>query len=711
MALHAKTQQQLALAGQYFRGGRPEMAEAILKQLLAQDAGIAPAWELLAYIAGNRGDDAGCEQMLRRATSLPGCSPEAFFYLGRILLQTGSAGEAIPAFQEAMARAGEFFEALHELGVAHSRLGEHRRALECLRAALRMQPRSADTHFNIGRSLEALNQPAQALASYDAALQLDAAHIHAWANRGVALAELGRNQDALASYDRALALHPEDADTLVNKANVLANLQRHQEALGCLETAARLAPGTPYLQGSLLHARMHVCEWDGLDSLAREIVARIGQGEKASIPFPMLATPADARTLLACARTYALDKHPAQPAPGYPPRDGGGGGKIRLGYFSADFHNHATSQLMARLFECHDRTRFELHAFAFGRPVRDAMRERLVAAFDSFTEVHEHSDADIAALARTGGIDIAIDLKGFTQDARPGIFAHRAAPIQVNYLGFPGSMGCDFIDYIVADDTLVRDDELDAYAEKVLRLPGSYQVNDNTKPITGQVPDRAALGLPQDGFVFACFNNNYKITPAIFDVWMRLLAQVPGSVLWLFRGGSSEGDGASGALQAQARARGVDPARLVWAERMPLAEHLARHAQADLFLDTPYCNAHTTCSDALWAGLPVLTLAGDTFASRVAASLLRAAGLPELVTHDFAAYENAALDLARSPQRLAALRERLSRARTESPLFDTPLFARRIERAYAAAWSRHLRQLAPVHMRIEDGPAQADSAS
>lgn len=702
MALNAKTQQQLAQAGQYFRSGRDAMAQALLEEMLQRDPNVAPAWELLAYIAGNQGQDAQCEQMLRKAASLPGCSAEAFFYLGRIQLQLGKARDALDAFARATARAGEFFEALHEMGVAHSQLGEHEQALVRFRAAAHKQPRSAEAQFNIGRSLEALQRSDQALAHYDAALRLNASFAAAWANRGVTLTELGRSQDALGSYDRALALQPDDVDTLVNKANVLADLHRQGEALACLEAAWRLAPDTPYLHGSLLHARMHACQWDGLDAAFDELAARIDRGEKASAPFPTLATPASPGALLACARTYANDKHPALPAPVFAPREGRATAKIRLGYFSADFHNHATSQLMARLFECHDRTRFEVFAFAFGRQVRDQMRERLVAAFDHFVEVSDRSDSDIAALARESGIDIAIDLKGFTQHARPGIFAHRAAPIQINYLGFPGSMGCDYIDYVVADETLIRRAELSNYSEKVLLLPGSYQVNDDTKRIAEPTPSRAQLGLPETGFVFACFNNSYKIGPAIFDVWMRLLGQVPGSVLWLFQGSDASRDN----LQAHARSRGIDPGRLVWAERMPLPEHLARHAHADLFLDTPRYNAHTTCSDALWAGLPVLTVAGDTFASRVGASLLAAVDLPELVAPDLAGYEALALQLAGAPRQLADLRARLASNRTRCTLFDTARFTRGLENAYAAIQARHAKGLLPAHMRIaEDGAA------
>jgi len=695
--LSAQVRQQLALADRHFRSGADASAEALLKQVLARDATVARAWELLAYIAGNRGQDEACEELLTKATGLPGASAEAHFYLGRIQLQRGKAREALASFRQAMAMAGEFFEALHECGVAHAALGEHEAAVEKFTAAARKQPGVALVHFNLGRSLASLRRFQDAVTQYDLALRLDPGLTEAWCIRSDALAELGRREEAVASLDRALALQPEDAEVWMSKGALLATLGRHDEAVRSMREVERRSPRAPYLQGSLLHSRMHLCDWDRLDEAFEALFASVLRGEQASVPFALLATPAAPAILLACAAGYARAKHPAAAVPEFATREPGA--KIRLGYFSADFHNHATAQLTARLFECHDRSRFELVAFAFGPQVRDDMRRRLVSAFDEFVEVQDKSDAEVAALARTLRIDIAIDLKGFTYDARPGIFAHRAAPIQVNYLGYPGSMGCDYIDYLVADETLVHQDELQDFAEKLVFLPDSYQVNDNTKPVAADAPPRASLGLPQEGFVFASFNNSFKITPAIYDVWMRLLQQVPGSVLWLLR----SSDATCANLEAQARAHGVDPGRIVWALHMPLEQHLARHACADLFLDTLYCGAHTTCSDALWAGLPVLTVDGATFASRVAASLLKAAGLPELVTRTLASYEALALALARSPQRLAELRERLAAGRWTCPLFDTPLFARRIESAFQAMCERRSHGLAPAHMRFEDG--------
>lgn len=710
----------LATAEHYFRSGQVQLAEVVLRQVLERDPKSSRACELMAYIHGNRGDLAGCEALLRQACSLAGASPEAFFYLGRVQLGRQQARDAVQSFERTIELAGPSFEALHELGVAWSKLGEHRHALDAFERAGRQRPSSADLQFNIGRTLEELHRFEPAVAAYDRALQLEPRQPAVWATRGVALMELQRAADALASFDRALALAPDDVDALLNKAAALKHLKRRGEALACYERALQLAPETPDLKGEWLQTRMQLCHWEGLDAALADLLPRAARGERVSAPFPMLATPADSATLLAACRAYALDKYPpmerevqaaqegladARPAVNNgagvaAAGDGNGTGnpKIRLGYFSSDFHDHATSQLMARVFECHDRARFELIAFSFGPQVQDAMRERVERAFDRFIDVSAKGDAEVAAEARELGIDIAIDLKGFTTHARTGIFARRAAPIQVSYLGFPGTMGCDYIDYLIADASLIRPGDGQHYSEKIALLPDCYQANDDSKQIAGAVPSREQLGLPAEGFVFCCFNSNYKITPAAFDIWMRLLQRVAGSVLWLYRGDEE----AARRLQAEAQARGIDPERLVWAEHAALPEHLARHACADLFLDTFDYNAHTTSSDALWAGLPVLTLEGATFASRVGASLLRAVGLPELVCGNADEYEAKAFELATSPQSLAATRQRLGELRTSSPLFDSRLFTRRLEAAFATMHDRRRQGLAPADFAVPD---------
>jgi predicted O-linked N-acetylglucosamine transferase (SPINDLY family) len=371
--------------------------------------------------------------------------------------------------------------------------------------------------------------------------------------------------------------------------------------------------------------------------------------------------------------------------------------RIRIGYFSADFHDHPTAHLMSELFELHDRNAFDVTAFSFGPPSNDPMRQRLEKAFEHFVDVRTHSDYEIAALARSMEIDIAIDLKGFTQNARLGIFAHRFAPVQVNYLGYPGTMGASYIDYLIADPILIPEEDRQYYAEAIAWMPNSYQVNDSKRAIAETAFTRQQLGLPESGFVFCCFNNNYKILPDVFDCWMRLLHLIEGSVLWLLEGNPQSTDN----LRLHGKSRGIDEHRLVFAPRMDQTEHLARQANADLFLDTLPCNAHTTASDALWAGLPLITCVGNTFAGRVAASLLHAVNLPELITYSIADYEALALTLARDKLRLSAIRDTLLRNRTTTSLFNTRQYAMDLESIYSRMAVRYRSGLTPSHLTIE----------
>jgi protein O-GlcNAc transferase len=371
--------------------------------------------------------------------------------------------------------------------------------------------------------------------------------------------------------------------------------------------------------------------------------------------------------------------------------------RLRIGYLSADFHRHATAFLIAELFERHDRSRFEVLGFSYGPDDESDMRARLVAAFDQFHVVHTVSDRDVAKLLNDLAVDIAVDLKGLTRDCRPGILAHRPAPIQVSYLGYPGTMGADFIDYVIADKVVLPFDQQPFWTEKIVHLPDSYQVNDSKRKIAAHTATRGDTGLPDQGFVFCCFNNTWKVTPPVFDVWMRLLKAVDNSVLWVLR----DNIVAERNLRKEAALRGVDPLRLVFAESLPLEEHLARQRLAELFLDTLPVNAHTTASDALWAGLPVLTCYGQAFSGRVAASLLHAIGLPELVTHSLDEYEGVALRLARDPSQLEDLRNRLQNNQSTYPLFNTDRFRRHIEAAYATMWERLQHNQSPQSFCVE----------
>ncbi len=613
--------------------------------------------------------------------------------------------EAADSYGQAILLKPDHAEAYSNRGILLKELKRLDEALDHIDAAIALNPGLADAHSNRGAVLLALGRPADAFDSHDRAIALRPDFADAHGNRGVALLELQRPDEALAAFDHAMRLRPGHADTHYNRGNALQELKRFDEALDSYRAAVALGSGQAEAQNQILYQKARMCDWseEAVGTVDRSL---LGIATDAVTPFAPLIWDDNAKRNLMRARAFSAQRHAPAAAP--PPPPDIRKARLRIGYFSADFHDHATMYLMAKLFETHDRARFEIHAFSYGPDRRDAMRARLIKAVDAFHDVRALTDPAIAAMANEQAIDIAIDLKGYTQFSRSGIFAHRAAPIQINYLGYPGSMGADFIDYIIADPIVIPEHRRGDYAEKILSLPGSYQVNDDSRVIADLPFSRAALGLPDQGFVFCSFNNSYKISPVEFDIWMRLLGRVQGSVLWLLR----DNDRAEANLRHEAAARGIDPARLIFAGRAPLADHLARHRAADLFLDSFNINAHTTASDALWAGLPLITKPGDGFAARVAASLLHAVGLPDLVTETAEDYERLALALATDPARLATIRARLAANRSATPLFDSTRFARHIEAGLQLAHDRYFNGLPPDHIDVPaiDEPIEARRA-
>jgi predicted O-linked N-acetylglucosamine transferase (SPINDLY family) len=588
---------------------------------------------------------------------------EALNNRGNALRDLGRLTDALASFDAALALHPAYEESHMNRGITLAAMKRHDEALASYGKAIQLNPARAESYNNRGNALQALNRPDDALADFDKATALNPAFTDAFVNRGNTLKALNRLEDALASYDSALTLQPGSAEAWNNRGVTLKFLKRPDEARQSFEKALELKPGYAMALAETLYMKAHLCDWTGI---ARgEELAQLALAGQVVPPFYMLPIDDDPARQLVYAQNWAKERYGVGRPATFKPRKPGA--KIKIGYFSADFHNHATMCLMIRLLELHDKGRFEIHAFSYGPDSDDPMRKRVLAAVDDFHEVAKLSDQQIAELSRAQGIDIAIDLKGFTETSRSGIFAHRPAPVAVNYLGFPSTMGADFIDHIIADRVIVPEADQRHYAEKLAWLPNSYQVNDSDRAVSGKVFRRADLGLPELGFVFCSFNNNYKITPAEFDIWMRLLGKVEGSVLWLLQ----DNEWAAANLKREAAARGIDPARLIFAERAPNAEHLARQRCADLFLDTFKVNAHTTASDALWAGLPIVTKLGNSFVARVAGSLLHAIGLPELVTETNEAYEALALDLATNPAKLTAIREKLAANRLTTPLFDT----------------------------------------
>jgi protein O-GlcNAc transferase len=568
-------------------------------------------------------------------------------------------------------------------------------ALASYDRALAIKPDFAPAHNNRGNVLRDLRRPEVALASYDRALAINPKYAEAFCNRGTALRDLRRMNEALASYDKALAISPDNAEIYYNRGMALRDMGRLVQAVAHFDKTMSIDPGHRYAFGELADAALRLCDWTCTAGLAGEAGARIRSARSIIPALTMLCYSDDASLLLECARSSLLDEisSPKQPLwDGTVYRHD----KIRIAYLSADFHEHATAWLIAELFEKHDRQRFSVTAISYGPDDNSPMRARLVKAFDQFIDASGQSDRQVALLLRDMEIDIAIDLKGHTDGGRPAILAFRPAPVSVSYLGFPGSMGATFIDYVIADAVVLPFAHQPFYDEHIVHLPHSYQPNDSKRIIAAATPGRDEVGLPVEGFVFCCFNNSRKITAPVFDIWMRLLTMVPGSVLWLL----GDNEAAMANLKAAASERGIDPARLVFAPRTSLPAHLARHRLADLFLDTLPYNAHTTASDALWAGLPVLTCRGSTFAGRVAASLLYAIGMPELVTDSPQEYEELACKLARDPERLHSLRSTLQQNRFTHPLFDIDCFRRNIEKAYITMWEASERGDAPKAFAI-----------
>jgi len=654
---------------------------------------------------------------------------DALYPLGLAHLQRGQFAEAEHVLAEAARINAGAAEAHAARGTALSQLGRHADALAAYDRAVALKPGQPSIWNNRGNALIQLGRPADAVASYDRALAIRAGHADGWRHRGLALVLLERGEEALASFDKALALNGNYADALEDKGNLLMRMRRHAEAEAayagaiaarpagadlrynhanalsilkrygeaideCRSTLA-IDPDYPYARGVLIHSMLQCCDWRSIEEEKATIAAALKSGKRVVSPFNHKALSDTPQEQLACAQAWVANERPKGIVPlalKTSRHD-----RLRLAYVSADFNPSAVATLMAGIFERHDRNRFETIAISLGATVPSPMRTRLEGSFERFIDVSARSDIQIATLMRDLEIDIAVDLMGYTGECRSWILAHRPAPLQVNYLGFPGTMGADHIDYILADRTVIPEDSHIHYSEKIAYLPDCYLPGDRARAIAARTPTRAEAGLPESGFVIASFNNAYKFTPAMFDIWMRLLHAVPDSILWLPK---SSAETLSN-LAREAEARGIAPARLVFAAPIEAPEeHLARISLVDLFLDTIPYNAHSTAIDALWAGVPVLTAPGNSFQGRVAASLLNAIGISELIAPTLGQYEAMALSLAREPGALAAVREKLSRNLGPAPLFNTDRFTRGLESAFIAMWERHKKGERPENFSV-----------
>lgn len=609
------------------------------------------------------------------------------------------------------------------LGMAYAYSDNMSKAAESLEKALSLNPFDADAFNNLGNLRKNKGEYADAISYYDRALSIRENFPEAITNRGISLKKMGRFSQAAEAFNQAIRIKSNHANAYNSLCSTLHQMGRHSEAIKAGHTAisinknlleahvgvadahealgqsdkaishylfaARSNPKDTYSAASYIHTMRKLCDWS-FDIAIQEQCLSLEATKSPASPFSMLSIEDNADNQLQRSKNWVSANFELKPYPlnRRPPEPGR---RIRLGYFGADFHNHATMHLMSGLLKSHDHESFEVFIYSYGKPHEDAGRETAKNAADHFFDIHDMPDLDVLRMVRTHDLDIAIDLKGFTKDTKSRLFQLRLAPIQMNYLGFPGSMGAEFIDYIIADPIVIPDECKKSYSERIIYLPDSYQPNDNTREISTERSTKADFGLPEDAFVFCCFNNNYKITPDAFDIWMRILEKVEGSVLWLIRSNSQ----AERNLRCEAEKKGINPSRIVFAEKFPHTKHLERHVHADLFLDTFTYNAHTTASDALWSGLPMVSMAGEQFSARVGASLLSAAGLPELITYNRKEYEEKILELAMDPTKLRAIRDRLASNLSSIPLFDTQLYTRNFEAGLRKAYGIYIRNGKP----------------
>jgi protein O-GlcNAc transferase len=596
---------------------------------------------------------------------------------------------AIAAYDRAVRLRPDMAQAHVNLGKSLSEAGRPETAMGAFRNALKLNPDHADAHYSLGIVLMEEGRLAEAVShlARAAALEPKAADMHS--RLGAALAEAGRHEDAIVCFRRALAIHPAQVNALIHLSIAFNALGRLDEEIAVLDEILAIDPSLADVRGRKLFLQATICDWS-LREADKALYPTLGVEGVALQPFTMLPLedhPARHRArseLFVTQRLGQIAQTPITPPAARPKR-------LKIGYFSADFRGHAVMMQLIRVLELHDRAEFEIFAYSYGAPVQDAMRLRAQRAVTLFRDMHGLSAKAIGEQARRDGLDIAVDLMGHTRKTKLEIFAHRAAPVQINWLGFPGSIGADFMDYMIADKVIIPGEQRAHYREKILYLPASHMPADDSRRIAPPRMTRVEAGLPEKGFVFCCFNNSFKISPADFDIWMRLLDQVEGSVLWLVESNSRVWVN----LRREAAARGVDPARLIPAKRVTLDDHLARHGLADLFLDTCPYTGHATAADALQAGLPLVTRPGKGYASRVGAGLLTAIGLPELIAASAEDYERIALALARDAEMLADLKAKLAALNKSSPLFDSADFTRHVEAAYRKAYDRFFDGKAP----------------
>ena len=589
----------------------------------------------------------------------------------------------------------DHFDNLRLLNFIYFKKKKYSLAINFINRAIKISPKFAENYNEKGNALYELKKHQAAIECYDKAIDINPKYFDAFYNKGVVLHELKKLEEAIKNYDKALNIKKNHTFALNNKGFALEKLKKFNEALDSYNKVLKIDPNFSFLLGKIIHTKSLLCNWDSFEKNLENLKNQINNNKTSTLPFATLALydmpKLHKKTAEIWVKKNFENKKIIEPINKYKKNN-----KIKIGYYSADFHNHATSLLIAEMLELHDKSKFDLFGFSFGPNKNDTMRKRVAKCFNKFLDVRLKSDDEIVQISRNLKIDIAIDLKGITTDERFGIFINRCAPIQVSFLGYPGTSGAKFIDYIIADKTLIPEENQKYFTEKIIYMPNSYQPNDSTKEISEKKMARENFDLPKNSFVFCCFNQNYKITPSIFNIWMKLLKKKQQSVLWLIKD-SNEG---VINLKNEAKKRGINPDRIIFANRMSVSEHLCRHRLADLFIDTFPYSAHTTCSDSLWSGLPVVTLMGNSFASRVSGSLLRAVGLNNLITKTVTKYENLILELANNPKKLKNIRKKLENNKFKVPLFDTKTYIKNLESSYTKIYQTYHEDKLPKNIFV-----------
>jgi predicted O-linked N-acetylglucosamine transferase (SPINDLY family) len=668
--------------------GDLDEARASYRRALQVDPNYPAALYNLGALLQETGRFGDAEQCFRRLSALDRKDRDALFRLGLVLAAQGRHADAAEAYEETLGLDPANPLLWLELANARKALGQGDAAIHCLSRALEIEPKLSEAHNVLGMLLQDEGSLDQAIEHYRSATALGTTEAAYFNNLGCALGLKGSLDEAVSSLRRAIELQPKDVHAHRNLAEIYGLQGRRDLAARSFAAAYELSPDDPRAAADLLFGMQYLCDWSRFDELCRARRASLYAPEARTDPFSLLSIPSTRSEQLACARSHARGINALVAAD----RDALGfafsrrpGKKLRIGYLSADLHEHATAHWTAELFELHDRERFEVVAYSYGPDDGSPMRARLRRAFDRFVDVSLLSHAEAARTIHGDQIDILIDLKGYTTNARTQITALRPAPIQVSFVGYPSTMGADFIDYLVGDRIVTPPEHAADYSEKLVRVTGCYQVNDRKRAV-GETPSRRELGLPEQRMVFFCFNQSYKILPDTFASWMRILVAAPQSVLWLLDWHPD----ATRNLRREAADRGIDPQRLVFAPLLPHRQHLGRIAAADLLLDTLPYNAHTVASDALWCGVPVLTRPGETFPSRVAASQLTAVGMPELIAPSVSEYEAIATRLAHDRAEVDALRKKLARNKASCALFYTPAFVRDLEKAFERMWRTYI---------------------